>query len=90
MACKKPVAAFNVSSNPEIIADNETGYLLNNRDIAAMTEKVEFLIHRTDLREKMGLAGRQRVKEIFELGSTQKQVEALLNRIYSGNKTYES
>lgn len=87
MACQKPVVAFNISSNPEIIAANETGYLIDNLDIHAMTERTEALIHDKRLAEKFGRAGRKRVEQIFDIRNTQLQVEALLNKLNSGSGT---
>lgn len=79
MACRKPVVAFNISSNPEIIDDNITGYLVDPMDIAAFTEKVEYLSRYPDRRHSLGSAGRKRVEEWFEIGRNQKKVEVLLS-----------
>lgn len=81
MACKKPVVAFNISSNPEIIADNETGFLVDPLDISAFTQKVEYLGKEVTLCKEFGNAGRKRVENFFEIGSTQKRVEVLLNSL---------
>lgn len=78
MACMKPVVAFDISSNPEIIVDNETGFLVKNMDILAFSSKVELLISNASLRERFGKEGRKRVEEIFEINQTQKRVEQLL------------
>jgi glycosyltransferase involved in cell wall biosynthesis len=81
MACKKPVVAFHISSNPEIIVDSETGYLVDALDIAAFTRKVADLIQDPVLREKQGKAGRKRVEDYFEIGKNQQQVEVLLRAL---------
>jgi len=46
--------AFNISSNPEIIAENETGYLIEDLNIEAFTLKVETLIEDPALRDSFG------------------------------------
>ena len=38
MAAGKPVVAFDVSSNPEIIRDEKSGYLVNTFDVNAFAE----------------------------------------------------
>jgi len=78
MACRKPVVAFNISSNPEIITNNETGFLVDPLDITTFTQKVEYLSKDVNLCETLGKAGRKRVEEFFEIERTQKNVEALL------------
>jgi glycosyltransferase involved in cell wall biosynthesis len=83
MACKKPVVAFRISSNPEIIAHHETGYLVEAMDIDAFTQKVAGLIQDPALREKLGKAGRKRVEDYFEIEKNQQQVEVLLRALTS-------
>jgi glycosyltransferase involved in cell wall biosynthesis len=78
MACNKPVVAFNISSNPEIIIHNETGYLIDNLDIAAFTGKIELLINNPAIRESFGKAGRKRVKETFDIAKTEENLEKFL------------
>jgi glycosyltransferase involved in cell wall biosynthesis len=78
MACRKPVVAFNISSNPEIMVNHETGFLVNPMDINAFTEKVEFLGRDPELCKAFGQAGRKRVEDLFELENNQRKVESLL------------
>jgi len=85
MACHKPVVAFNISSNPEIVSRDETGFLIDNLDINTMTDKIESLIQNRNLASTLGLAGRKRVEEVFDMRNTQQQVERLLSRLCSNN-----
>ena len=39
MYCEKPVVAFNVSSNPEIVSNNETGFLVEHGDVGSVCGK---------------------------------------------------
>lgn len=70
MACKKPVIAFNISSNPEIIDDKNTGFLVKVNDLNDTTEKVKFLANNPKVREKMGVKGEERVKKLFTIEKT--------------------
>jgi glycosyltransferase involved in cell wall biosynthesis len=81
MACRKPVVAFNASSMPEIIANNKTGFLIDNMDIDAFAQKVEYLISNPILRESFGQTGRKRVEEVFEVARTEDNVEQLLKSL---------
>jgi glycosyltransferase involved in cell wall biosynthesis len=78
MACGKPVIAFNISSNPEIVVHDLTGYLVNPMDIPAFTHEVEQLIQDPGRCKSFGMAGRKRVEELFDLRITQKKIEGLL------------
>ena len=65
MAAGKPVVGFNVSSNPELIKDGETGYLVDVDDLEGFVDRMETLVVDADLRHRMGEAGRQRVDALF-------------------------
>ncbi len=80
MAEKKPVVAFDISSNPEIISNNETGYLVPVNDTKSFAEKLLELIQNDDLREKMGLRARKSVEERFELNERIDEIEAYLKQ----------
>ncbi|MGK7389849.1 MAG: glycosyltransferase [Candidatus Cyclobacteriaceae bacterium M2_1C_046] len=65
MFAGKPVVAFNNSSNPEIVADNETGFLVPTNDIDALKDKILLLQNNPELRREMGQKGQERVLELF-------------------------
>jgi glycosyltransferase involved in cell wall biosynthesis len=65
MTLEKPVVGFDVSSNPEVVADGETGILVPAEETEKLAAALEKLIVDTELRRKMGLAGRQRVLDNF-------------------------
>ena len=62
-----PVLAYDASSNPEIVANGQTGYLVPLGDVAALTDKVQLLYKDADWRAEMGRAGQRRVRQRFEL-----------------------
>lgn len=65
MARSKPIVAWDVSSNPEIVAEGNTGFLIPYPDTGAFAEKLLMLIRDEDLRRKMGEAGRKHVTNRF-------------------------
>ncbi|MCF6171389.1 MAG: glycosyltransferase [Bacteroidales bacterium] len=67
MAAGKPVIAFDMTSNPEIISNNHTGFLIEYPDIEAMAQKVENLIKNEKLRTSMGIDARKSVENKFQL-----------------------
>lgn len=82
MACRKPVVAFRISSNPEIVTDNETGYLVELRDMEAMADKVLKLAADGSLREKMGIKGRERVEKMFNITRNKEAFEQFLQALH--------
>ncbi len=64
MYCQKPVIAFNVSSNPEIVTEGETGFLVEYGDFEAFVSKTELLMLDAGLRQEIGLNARLRAIEL--------------------------
>jgi glycosyltransferase involved in cell wall biosynthesis len=67
MAAEKPVVAFDISSNPEIITQNQTGYLVKFPDTQEFATKVKRLIEDPALRKTIGQNGKQSVIDRFLL-----------------------
>lgn len=78
MMKSKPVLAYDISSNPEIIDNNVTGYLIDFPNIDEYFERLAELISNPELREAMGNAGLKRVKEKFILQDRINELEAYL------------
>jgi len=81
MASGKPVIAFNNSSIPEIVVNNETGFIVPNRDIDAFVHKVEALVHNPELRNTIGMKGRKRVEDHFSQIHVQNDLELQLYKM---------
>ena len=62
---KKPVVATNVGGIPELMKDNETGFLVEKGNPEELIEKISFLIDNEEKRDEMGIAGRKFVEENF-------------------------
>jgi glycosyltransferase involved in cell wall biosynthesis len=67
MAHGKPMVATRVGGIPEIVRDNESGYLVDRGDIQTMAEKILTLLNDPLLREQMGTKGKNIVREKFSL-----------------------
>ncbi|MCB0400796.1 MAG: glycosyltransferase [Flavobacteriales bacterium] len=66
MAVKKPVLAFDLSSNPELVKDGVNGFLIQPNNTSAFAEKLAQLIGDAALRKQMGQAGYTFVEDHFE------------------------
>ncbi len=78
MAEKKPVIAFDIRSSAEVVDDGTSGYLVQRGDVEAMAEKVIELSHNEKLREEFGVNGYQRVKNLFTIENTIKEIQEFL------------
>lgn len=68
-----PVVCTDAGGLPENVADGLTGFVVPRRDPGALAERLATLAADPALRTRMGVAGRQRVIQHFDLAS---QVEA--------------
>lgn len=73
MAAGLPIVASDIPPNRELVVPQETGFLVPVGDRAAFAKAAESLLVDRDLAERMGAAGRARMRESF---SVQKMVNA--------------
>jgi len=66
MAMELAVVSSNISGIPELVQNNETGYLLEQHDEAGVAAAIEKLINDPTQRLQMGKKGRKRVLSIFD------------------------
>ncbi len=66
MAQHKPVLAFDLSSNPELVKDGENGFLIPANDTKQFAEKIALLLQDSELRKKMGENAYHFAKTNFE------------------------
>ncbi len=77
MAMGKPVVATRVGGVPEIVEDGNSGILIEPGDEKRIAEAIITLLKDRDMRRCMGMAGRERVKNNFDLNLTTKRIEEL-------------
>ncbi len=65
MACQVPVVASRVGGLPELVADGETGFLLEPDDLEGMAIAAATVLLDDDRRQQLGRAARQRALELF-------------------------
>ena len=78
MASRKPVVAFNISSNPEIIDDGQNGFLVPFGDTDRFTDRIIRLYENPGLREEMGQNARRFAEQHFNIDRTVNEIEKLL------------
>jgi glycosyltransferase involved in cell wall biosynthesis len=67
MSLGKPVIATTGGGTNEIVEDQKTGFLIKTSNPEELAEKIEMLLNDAELREKMGMAGLQRIKSFFSI-----------------------
>jgi glycosyltransferase involved in cell wall biosynthesis len=66
MATGRPVVATRIAGVPELVDDGVSGLLVAPGSVEQLVTALERLASSTELRERMGLAGRQKVEQDFD------------------------
>jgi glycosyltransferase involved in cell wall biosynthesis len=77
MASGVPVVAAGVYGIPEMVAQGETGLLVEPRDEAGLRDALISLVERPNVREKMGIAARRRFESQFTLDRQLSAIESI-------------
>lgn len=81
MSAGKPVVATAVGGTPEVVVDRENGFLVPPRKPMPMAQAILFLLSNKEAAIQMGLAGRRRTEEEFDLKKTIKATNVLYNEL---------
>lgn len=77
----RPVIASRVGALPEVVADGETGIVVEPEDAGAVAEAVERLLYEPERTRRMGRAARRRALEMFGLDRSVDEYEALYREL---------
>ena len=81
MLMAKPVVASAVVGPSELVVDGVTGFLLPVGESGAWLDALRRLATDEGLRKQMGVAGRQRVVDVFSIDKYVAAVDAILTRV---------
>ncbi len=76
-----PVVCSDADGLAENVADGITGFVLPRRQTAVFAEKLALLAQNPELRQRMGIAGRQRVRDHFRIENLIDQFETFYNQV---------
>jgi glycosyltransferase involved in cell wall biosynthesis len=81
MAMGRPIVAFRDGGVPEIVADGETGILVEPGDVDGIANAVVGLLADPERRIRMGSAGRERAARLFGAATTARAVERVYDEL---------
>jgi glycosyltransferase involved in cell wall biosynthesis len=76
-----PVVSTFEGGIPNIVEEDVTGFLVQQKDFKVLAEKLEILINDAELRKQMGVAGREKYKKKFTLSQFENNIVGILNSI---------
>ena len=79
MATGLPVVSTNIGGIPEMIIDNETGFLVEPGDTAAMADAIETVINDSSSAARLGHSGYERARTLFSIEKNVRELCALLS-----------
>jgi glycosyltransferase involved in cell wall biosynthesis len=81
MASGKPVVISDIPGVREVIKNGKEGFLTPPMGIKEMAQNIKKLLDNPDLRKKMGMAGRKKVIEKFEISKVVDQLEKVYQKV---------
>ncbi len=77
MATGLPVVSTAIGGIPEMVVENETGFLLEPGDAVGLTNAIETSISNLSLAQKLGRAGHERAEKLFSIEKNVRELYAL-------------
>ena len=80
-AAGMPVITTRHAGNPEAVIDGDTGFVVDEGDIGAITKKLRMLIENPQLRRRMGQRGKEYVESEYSMEAHIKNLEDIYQNI---------
>jgi colanic acid/amylovoran biosynthesis glycosyltransferase len=87
MATGLPVIATRHGGIPELVEDGVSGFLVPEADIAALAEKIAYLIDHAEIWERMAAAARAKIEAAFDSDKLNQDLLKLYERAASKERT---
>jgi glycosyltransferase involved in cell wall biosynthesis len=78
MATGLPVVSTNVAGIPEMVTENETGFLVRSGETSAMADTIEKVISDRSLAARLGHSGYERARMLFSIERNVHELSALI------------
>lgn len=76
-----PIIATNVGGVFQAMIDGKSGFLVPERDVDALTEKLKYLIEHPEMWQKMGRAGRKHVEDNYDIDKLNDRLEKIYKNL---------
>lgn len=81
-----PIIATFHAGIPDVILDNETGFLVPEHDVDAMAQKMLQLLENKTLAQQMGAKGKERIEKYFTLEKHLQKLDELIEKAICRNE----
>ena len=82
-ATGKPIVTFDVEGAWEVVRDGRSGFIVQSRDVAAFTDRLESLLADRDNARLLGEAGRDQIGSQWTLETMLERLDRLYQRLTS-------
>jgi colanic acid/amylovoran biosynthesis glycosyltransferase len=79
-----PVLSTRHSGIPELVQDGQSGFLVPERDVDALAEKLTYLIEHPEIWPEMGRSGRDYVERHYDINKLNDQLVRLYQQLLEG------
>jgi len=79
-----PIVATSVGGTSQAIIDGKSGFLVPERDVDALAEKLQYLIEHPELWPDMGRAGREFVEEHYDIKKLNRRLVEIYEALLAG------
>ena len=80
-----PVVSARHSGIGELVVDAESGFLLPEKDVAGLVEKIACLIDRPDIYRQMARRGRVSVRQHYNITILNRQLQQVFEKLMVDN-----
>jgi len=80
-----PIISTWHSGIPELVRDGTSGFLVPEKDVDALAEKLEYLIEHPEIWSKMGYAGRKIIETYYNIDKLNDQLVQIYQKLVNGS-----
>lgn len=81
MSYSLPIVSTFEGGIPDIVEDTVTGFLVKQKSVKPLADKLELLIKDSNLRQQMGIAGRKKYEQAFTLEKFEHKLVEILQQV---------
>ena len=76
-----PILSTTHCDIPEVVIDGKSGYLVPERDVEALTERLDFLVCNPNIWGKMGVSGREHIEVNYDIKKQVQRLEEIYDKV---------